>query len=281
MKLKFKKAAVVVKSHKDVIPYLNKTIQVLDRLGVDIILEDLAADMIGRKSQVSRENIADKADIIVLIGGDGTLLSVAKQAVKREIPIAGFNLGTLGFLTELSKDAMEETLVEIFQREMKVSERKMLEIHFKGEKYCALNDVVASKGYIARVIKLKLIINRSDVAEIRADGLIISTPTGSTAYSLSAGGPIVAPEVDGIVITPLCPHSLTFRPFVIPDNSQIRVELISESEKVHITMDGQSVVPISQGDFFDVCICKRRLKLITSKDINYFRLLYEKLNWAL
>lgn len=281
MKLKFKKAAVVVKPHEDVIPYLKKTLEILDRLGVDIVLENLAADLIGLDSAVTRDQIAEQAEIIVLIGGDGTLLSVAKQAVKQGVPIAGFNLGTLGFLTELNKDALEETLAEIFQQEVKISERKILEICFKGEQYFALNDVVASKGYIARVIELKLMIDRLEVAVIRADGLIISTPTGSTAYSLSAGGPIVAPEVNGIVITPLCPHSLTLRPFVIPDDSKIRVQLKSKSEKVHMTMDGQSVVPISAGDYFDVCICDHRLKLITPKDINYFRLLYEKLNWAL
>lgn len=271
----------MIKPHEDVVPYLKKTIRVLDGMGVEVVLEDLAAGLIGLSSQVTRDGIADQTDIIVLIGGDGTLLSVAKQAVKQGIPIAGFNLGTLGFLTELNKDNLEETLLDIFQRDQKISERKILEICFKGEKYLALNDVVASKGYIARVIKLKLMIDQIDVAVIRADGLIISTPTGSTAYSLSAGGPIVAPEVNGIVITPLCPHSLTFRPFVIPDISKVRIQLISESEKVHITMDGQFVVPISHNDFFDVCICDRKLKLITPRNINYFRLLYEKLNWAL
>ena len=157
----------------------------------------------------------------------------------------------------------------------------MLEIDFQREKFIALNDVVASKGYIARVIKLQLMIDQIEVAEIRADGLIIATPTGSTAYSLSAGGPIVAPEVNGMVITPLCPHSLTFRPFVIPDQSRVRVKLISESEKVHITMDGQMAIPIGPGDFFDVSISREKLKLITSPEINYFKLLYEKLNWAL
>ena len=111
--------------------------------------------------------------------------------------------------------------------------------------------------------------------------LIISTPTGSTAYSLSAGGPIVAPEVNGIVITPLCPHSLTLRPFVVPDSSQIRVKLMSRSKEVYMTMDGQRAVPMSIGDFFDVNISRKKLKLVTSKEMNYFQLLYEKLNWSL
>ena len=272
---------MVVKPHKDVVSYLKKTIRILKKLKIDFILEDGAAQLLGLKSDVTRERIADQAEIIILIGGDGTLLSVAGQALDHNIPIAGFNLGSLGFLTELGKDTLERSLIEIFTDKIKTTERKLLEIHFKENRNIALNDVVVNKGYIARIISLLLMIDKQEVAEIRADGIIISTPTGSTAYSLSAGGPIVAPEVNGIVITPLCPHSLTLRPFVVPDSSEIRVKLISRSRKVYMTMDGQRAMPISTNEYFDVKIFHKKLKLITSKDMNYFKLLYEKLNWAL
>jgi len=280
MKLMFKKTALVVKPHPEVVPYLKKIIEVLKTLNVEVVLEDIAAELIQLKSDISRDNIGDRVDIIVMIGGDGTLLSVARQAVTNGIPVAGFNLGSLGFLTELSVDNLEKSIREIFTKESKVSERKLLELNFKDDRYLALNDIVTSKGYIARIINQMLSINGDEVAEIRSDGLIISTPTGSTAYSLSAGGPIVAPEVNGMVITPLCPHSLTLRPFVIPDSSIVRVKLLSESKNVFITVDGQTAIPFVPGDYFDVSVFQKTLKIIGSKGMNYFKLLSEKLNWA-
>lgn len=280
MKLMFKKAALVVKPHTEVVPYLKKIIEVLKTLNVEVVLEDIAAELIQLKSDISRDIIGDRVDIIVMIGGDGTMLSVARQAVTNGIPVAGFNLGSLGFLTELSVDNLEKSVREIFTSASKVSERKLLELNFKDERYLALNDIVTSKGYIARIINQMVSINGEEVAEIRSDGLIISTPTGSTAYSLSAGGPIVAPEVNGMVITPLCPHSLTLRPFVIPDSSIVRVKLLSESKNVFITVDGQTAIPFIPGEQFDVSVFQKTLKIIGNKDMNYFKLLSEKLNWA-
>jgi NAD+ kinase len=281
MNNQFRKAGIVVKPHKEVIQYLKQTIKILAQNNIEYTLESMAANLLDLKSRVSRKKIADDVDIIILIGGDGTFLSVAQQAVENGIPIAGFNLGTLGFLTELSKDTLESCLTDIFSKKLKISERKLLEIFYKGERYIALNDVVISKGNIARIIKLRLEINGSEVAQIRADGLIISTPTGSTAYSLSAGGPIVTPKVNGIIITPICPHSLTFRPFVIPDHSVVKVTLISETTRVFLTLDGQRVIPMSTSDFFETRIYKKKLKIVEARHMNYFGLLSEKLNWGI
>jgi NAD+ kinase len=280
MKGKFKRAGIVVKPHNDVVNYLRKAVDHLESLDVEIVLEDIAAGLLGIQGGVPRRDIADRVDVIILIGGDGTFLSVATQAVERGIPIAGFNLGTLGFLTELHKEGLEESLTEIFTNDIKISQRKLLEIEFGGRRYVALNDVVASKGNIARIITLGLEINRSSVAKIRADGLIVATPTGSTAYSLSAGGPIVTPQVNGIVITPICPHSLTFRPFVIPDDSSVRVTLLSEKSEVYITIDGQQVLPLSSRDSFEVELYHRCLNIVVAREMNYFKLLSEKLNWG-
>lgn len=281
MNTKYKKAGIVVKPHKEVILHLKLTVEILKSLNVEVVLEKIAADLLGKTSDISREKIASFVDIIILIGGDGTFLSVATQAVEAEIPVGGFNLGSLGFLTELSKDKLEESLMNIFHGQVEVSERKLLEIGFKGEKYIALNDVVASKGNIARVIKLLLEIDQNHVVEFGGDGLIISTPTGSTAYSLASGGPIVSPEVNGIIITPICPHSLTFRPLVVPDHSVIKVTLKSENTEVFITVDGQTLIPMATGDEFEVSIYHKKLKMVVARDMNYFKLINEKLHWGL
>jgi len=278
-RLNYKKAGIVVKPHDDVVAYLDKTLEILDNFQVEVVLEEIAAKLINRQSYIHREEIANHSDIVILIGGDGTFLSIAKQAAENKIPIAGFNLGTLGFLTELSKEHLEKDLNQIFFGEPKISERKLLEIEYHGEKYVTLNDAVAGKGNIARIIKLYLEINNIYVAEVRADGLIISTPTGSTAYSLSSGGPIVSPKVNGIVITPICPHSLTFRPLIIPDNSFIKVTLTHGNEGF-ITIDGQMVLPMIKGDYFEARISDNTLQMVESSEMNYYKLLNEKLKWG-
>jgi len=280
MKLNYKRAAIVVKPHQDVVAYLERTIAVLKSFSVEIVLEQIAAQLIGQESRISREEVAAYADIIILIGGDGTFLSVARQAVDNQIPVAGFNLGTLGFLTELNKENLDENLHDIFYGTPTISERKLLRLEYKDRHYKALNDIVAAKGNISRIVKLLLEIDGRYVSELGADGLIIASPTGSTAYSLSSGGPIVSPYVNGMIVTPICPHSLTFRPLVIPDSSRIKVTLISEARSF-ITVDGQRVLPMSCGDFYEVIIAKQTLKLVASGDMNYFKLLNEKLNWGL
>ncbi len=151
MNLKYKKAGFIVKPHDDVRIYLKMAIRILERLGVEVILERIAADMLGVTGNIPREEIAAHCDIIILIGGDGTFLSAANGAVEHQVPVGGFNLGTLGFLTELQKENLEENLVDIFHGGCKISQRKMLKISFKGETFLALNDVVASKGNIARI----------------------------------------------------------------------------------------------------------------------------------
>ncbi|MGD2085595.1 MAG: NAD(+)/NADH kinase [Candidatus Aminicenantes bacterium] len=276
----YKKAAIVVKPHHEVIPYLKNTIAILRDFRVEVVLEKIAARLIGSSSNISREKIGASADIIILIGGDGTFLSVAKQAVENQIPVAGFNLGSLGFLTELKKENLETNLKNIFYGQPRITQRKMLGINYKDKQYTALNDVVVGKGSIARIIKMCLEIDASYVAEIGGDGLIISTPTGSTAYSLAAGGPIVTPQVKGIVVTPICPHSLTFRPLVIPDNSKVKVTLLYGTESF-LTVDGQKVIPLDTGDFFTASVPDKTLPMVENSRLNYFKLLNEKLNWGL
>ncbi len=281
MELKYKKIGLITKPHEDVKKYLEEAVSAIEEFGATCILEEIAAEMLGRKEKVKRSDVSSLSDMVILIGGDGTFLSVAESAVRAQVPIAGFNLGTLGFLTELNKDKIYSSVKSLVKGEFRISERKLLEVNFKNEISLSLNDVVFSKGDIARIIKLRLDIDQVEVSEIRADGLIVSTPTGSTAYSLSAGGPILAPEVNGVVITPICPHSLTFRPFVIPDSSEIKVTLSSDSDNVVITLDGQKVIPMSFNDEVMIKTGKKKLKMVISDELNYFRLLSEKLKWGI
>jgi len=264
-----------------VINYLNEAVSLLRNLKKEIVLEKIAAGLLNRGDGVLRNEIASLCDLVLIIGGDGTFLSVAKDVAHNNIPIVGFNMGTLGFLTEFNIGQLSEALKGILADDYKIVKRKLIKLEYGNENVSALNDIVISKGDIARVIKLSLIIDREPIADITADGLIISTPTGSTAYSLSAGGPIVTPEVEGTIITPICPHSLTFRPIIIPDKSEIRVRMTSNYSEVFITIDGQKKIPFLNGDEIKISSCKRKLKMISQNDMSYFNLISGKLKWGI
>lgn len=279
--INYKRAGLAGKPHKDVVRYLEQAYQTLTRFGVAVTPDEIAADLLGISGGVPRDAIAHECDIIIVIGGDGTFLSVARQAVEAQIPVAGFNLGSLGFLTELHKDSIPESLHDIFHGSPRMSERKILHIAFNGESFLALNDVVVNKGNIARIIKLSLELGRNCRVQFSGDGVIVSTPTGSTAYSLSAGGPIVSPMVNGFVITPICPHSLTFRPLVLPDSAEIGISVHSDNCEVFVTMDGQKVLPMNPGQHLSISCYPLPLKMIVSTGMNYFQLLNQKLNWGL
>jgi len=281
MPTRFKKAAIVAKPHQDVVHYLRQAIAVLDGHGVSYILEKTAAQLLQCPESCSREEIAAHADLIIVLGGDGTFLSIARQAVEAQVPVAGFNLGTLGFLTAMKKESLAEGLGHIFSGRAVISHRKLLQADFKGQVYTAMNDVVVNKGTIARIVKLLLKIDGETVAEVKGDGLILATPTGSTAYSISAGGPIVSPEVNGIVITPICPHSLTFRPLVVPDGAGVSVQLLTPHMDTYLTIDGQTAIPFNFEEIVSMKIYPKQLPMLVAPGTNYYRLLYDKLNWGL
>ncbi len=277
----FKKVGLVAKPQRRVLGYLRRAREVLEEIGVQTLAETRTAGLLKLEKGLDLDELVAEVDLLVVLGGDGTFLSVASRAVAAGVPLAGFNLGTLGFLTEMQKEKIESSLLSICRGEVKYSERKALEIEIGSRRFLALNDVVVSMASIARIITLLLEVNGSRVAEIRADGLIVSTPTGSTAYSLSAGGPIVSPEVNGLLITPICPHSLTFRTLIVPDDSLIQIGLVSSSSDTCVTIDGQTVIPMNTQENLLVRVYPVPLRMVVSPEIGYYSLLSRKLNWGI
>jgi len=234
---------------------------------------------------IEREDIPTDVEMIIVLGGDGTLLSVARQVWNKNIPILGVNLGGLGFLTEITLDELYSVLERVVRDDFEINEREVLNagVIRRGERiaeFIVLNDAVINKGALARIIDLETTINGEYLSTFRSDGLIISTPTGSTAYNLSAGGPIVYPSLHTIIITPICPHTLTIRPIIIPDDVKIRALLKSRNEEVLLTLDGQQGFTLEFEDVVEVEKAEGHILLIKSPYRHYFELLREKLKWG-
>ncbi len=226
------------------------------------------------------------AQLVVVLGGDGTLLSVARLFGDKHVPIVGVNLGSLGFLTEITVEELYPRLEQCLSGDLTASARMMLDVtlHREGKKIehsFALNDVVINKGALARIVDLEARVDGQMLTTYKADGLIVSTPTGSTGYSMSAGGPIIHPQINCIVITPICPHTLTNRPIVISDDSVICLTVTSSfDEKVYLTLDGQIGYELHEGDSIDIRRASQTTLLIPSATKNYFEVLRTKLKWG-
>ncbi len=229
--------------------------------------------------------IPKTVDAVVVLGGDGTFLSVARSLEDRSIPVVGVNLGGLGFLTEISKASCFEEIKEILEGHFEIEERMRLQVLIRREKeyifsQSVLNDVVISKGVLARILDLKTSIDGHYLTHYRADGLIVSTPTGSTAYNLSAGGPIVYPTTSAVILTPICPFALTNRPIILPPEVTIQVELSELVEHVTLTCDGQVGCALDAADTILISVAPTPLRLIKTPSIHYFRILRTKLKWG-
>ncbi len=235
---------------------------------------------------MNEEEILDQAELVVVLGGDGTLISVARLFSGKDVPILGVNLGSLGFLTEITVEELYTRLEKVLEGNPRVSERMMLEVtlHREGKEleHChVLNDMVINKGALARIVDLETRVNRHFLTTYKADGLIVSTPTGSTGYSLSAGGPIIHPLMSCIVITPICPHTLTNRPIVVTDESTICVTVTSSfDEKVYLTLDGQVGFELQEGDSVEIRKALKTTALVMSRSRDYFEILRTKLKWG-
>ena len=230
------------------------------------------------------EDIPDQADIIMVFGGDGTMLRVARSIQGRPAPILGVNLGSLGFLTETTLEDLYPALERVLEGKYSIDRRDMLKIVVQRgseeiETHHALNDAVINSGALARLIHIDAFVEEDFIATFPADGMIISTPTGSTAYSLSAGGPVLYPQLDSVVMTPICSHTLTNRPLVIPAQSNIRV-VVKSGEEVMLTVDGQIGVPLEEGDEVRCTRSQYGVELIQAGRKDFFDVLREKLKWG-
>jgi len=277
-----RKAGIVIKPHAPSVEGILKTVVgYFEGRGIACVLEDVAARKLGRPDGLERSDVAAASELVVVLGGDGTLLSVAHHAARAGVPVMGVNLGRLGFLTEIPIGEVTLALDSFLTGDRSVvSPRWLLEARTAGAVSYCLNDVVVTKGALARMIEFTILIDGRDVATLKADGLIVSTPTGSTAYSLSAGGPILHPQVPAIVLTPICPHTLSFRPLAVPSTSSIGVRLLTGGEEVHLTLDGQRGGVLVRNDIVDIRKAPFELQLVTSPRRSYYDLVKEKLGWA-
>lgn len=257
----------------------------LEQHGLQPLVEAHLARHIGSELGVSDQEMRKLATLVVVLGGDGTLISVARLFSGRQVPIVGVNLGSLGFLTEITVEGLYPVLEQCLAGNHCFTERMMLDVAVtRGDQEISrcqvLNDAVINKGALARIIELEARVNDTFLTTYKADGLIISTPTGATGYSLSAGGPIVQPLMHCVLITPICPHTLTNRPIVISDESIIRLVVKSSfDEMVYLTLDGQVGVELQEGDCIEVRRAETTTVLVTSPEKDYFAILRTKLKW--
>lgn len=273
------------KSHPEVERIAGFVAQRFLREGIDVLLEDGLAEQIGQVNGYAGEDIPAQVDLVLVLGGDGTLISVARLVGEHQVPIVGVNLGQLGFLTEITQEELPEMLDLLIAGQYTISDRMMIDafIHRDGKvvgKYTVLNDAVINKGALARIIDMDTYVDGRHLSTYKADGLIISTPTGSTGYSLAAGGPIIYPEINSLLITPICPHMLTNRPVVIWSRSIIEVEVKFQDDVVFFTADGQVGHKLLPGDRVEIRRSETRTRLVCSPTREYFQILRTKLSWG-
>jgi NAD+ kinase len=276
---------LVVKRQRAEAAALARTIaERLRARAVEVLVEEPLPGVSGLRV-VSKQGLVDDADLIVTLGGDGTLLSVARLVGTRDVRVLGINLGGLGFLTEFSTDEALTALDRTFAGELLVDRRSMLAVRIlRGGTVIAatqvLNDAVINKSALARIIDLRTSVDGEYLCVYKADGLIVATPTGSTAYSLSAGGPVVSPAVPVMVLAPICPHTLTQRPLVVSDSAVVRVELYSAGQDVVLTLDGQEGVPLADGDAVEIAKSPHAVALLRTGARGFLTVLREKLHWG-
>ena len=258
----------------------------LEKRGLQVIYDEETAGSLSNSTKgCTREQVTEQAELLIVLGGDGTLLAAGRFAAPRGIPVLPINMGSLGFLTSFTVDELFPALEETLAGRFKVSERVMLHVVLEREgkiteQQNVLNEAVINKGALARMIELELVIDGGFVCRYGADGLIVATPTGSTAYSLSAGGPIVHPAVESFIITPICPHTLSDRPVVVRDSSKIEMTLSGNTESVFLTLDGQKGIALQPKDKVYISRAKELLKLIQPPKKTYFEILRGTLKWG-
>ncbi len=287
-----KRIGVVVKPHQpDALETLCGLTTWLNRRGITIVgLPEIEREQIEHQTGcpvevVSDADLAHRVDLMLVLGGDGTMIATARMVGDAEVPVIGVNYGGLGYLAEFPLEELFPALEEVLKGEYEIQQRLMLSVElWRGEELVTrnrvLNDVVVNKSALARIIEIEAYLNQQFVNLFRADGLIVATPTGSTAYNLSAGGPIIFPSMSAVVITPICPFTLSNRPIVVPDDSMIEVRLVTENEEVALTLDGQVGFALQAGDRAVIRKSKTTFNLVQPPHRNYFDVLRNKLKWG-
>ena len=250
-----------------------------------LVDKETGSTLDGSEKCVTRNEMPSLVDLIIVLGGDGTLLATARVLNRKPVPLLAVNLGGLGFLTVITRDELYSTLERVLAGDFRTERRVQIEAEVMraGEvisSFLALNDVVLNKGAIARVLEFDVRVDGQFISSYKADGLIVSTPTGSTAYSLAAGGPVIAPSVEAFIVTPICAHTLSNRPIVLPDSAQIEVKVKSYGESVYLTVDGQVGVALRSEDAVHMRRASSVVELIQSPQKNYFEILRQKLKWG-
>ncbi len=272
------------RNNPDAVRVAREVTDWLHKRGIEVFHSRRLAENLGVQGFPALE-IPSMVNLIIVLGGDGTLISVARKVGDLRTPILGVNLGSLGFLTEITLGELYPVLENVVQGEFTVSSRMMLEavVHRKDEevgRFVMLNDVVINKGALARIVDIEVWVDGDYLTTFKADGLIIATPTGSTAYNLAAGGPIIHPALNCLVISPICPHTLTNRPILVGEDSVIRIHVKPQDEDIVFTADGQVGMPLLAGDVVELRRAACSTLLVKSPTKNYFEVLRTKLHWG-
>src|SRR5438552_1684697 len=287
-----KRVGVVVKPHQpDALETLCRLTEWLNQRGLKLVGgPELERERIEHETgcaveSVKQEELSQSVDLMLVLGGDGTMIATARRVGDTEVPVIGVNYGGLGYLAEFRIEELFSALETILDGNYKVERRVMLSVELRrGEELVTrnrvLNDVVMNKSALARIIEIETYLNDGFVNSFRADGLIVATPTGSTAYNLSAGGPLIFPSMNAVVITPICPFTLSNRPIVVPDDSEIEVRLKTKNEEVALTLDGQVGFPLQAGDCVVIRKSRTTFNLVQPANRNYFDVLRDKLRWG-
>ncbi len=272
---------VVKKNRPEALAALTELALWLTSQGVEVFVEEEVAQEVGFRG-LGREEFGRSVDLVVVLGGDGTMLAAARMLAGSPTPIVGVNIGGLGFLTAISREELFPAMEVILKGQFETERRMLLEVKVEGQEgsFKVLNDVVVNKGALARIVPITLYVDGTYLTTFRGDGLIVSTPTGSTAYCLAAGGPIVHPLLSAIVIVPICPHTLTNRPLIVPDSSTITLYHSSRDEEVYLTLDGQEGFPLPKDLKVEIRKAEGEVLLVKCPFRGYFELLREKLKWG-
>lgn len=276
-------ALIVLKDDEQIIPLLIEIQQIINAKQPLLLFAPELQTIPSGYTTCTMQQVSEQADLAISIGGDGTLLNCARALVDDDIPILGINLGRLGFLADVSKDQIRELLQSIVQGEFSKEERFLLNSELGKEgvlsQYIALNDVILHSLEAVRMIEFELFYNEQLIHRQRADGVIVSTPTGSTAYSLSGGGPIIHPSLDVLCIVPICPHTLSSRPIVLPASDPITLKVIQSNTTAQVSFDGQSNQIITPEHHLKIQRYHKSITLLHPKNYNYFDILRAKLHW--